>query len=58
MSQLLHGAQSDLGWMMGLTTLLFIASMVGWTMWAFAPSRRKAMEDAANMPLDGGDPWH
>lgn len=55
MSQILHGAETDLGWMMGWTTLLFVASMVGWTLWAYAPWRRQLMEDAGRIPLEGGD---
>jgi cbb3-type cytochrome oxidase subunit 3 len=55
MSQLLHGAESEMGWLMGWTTVLFFSSMVGWTLWAFSPSRREAMDEASRMPLDGGD---
>lgn len=55
MSQLMHGVHSDLGWLMGLTTLLFISSMVGWTVWAFAPSRRQLMDQASRIPFDGGE---
>ena len=55
MSQLLHGAESNLGWLMGWTTLLFFTSMVGWTLWAYAPSRRAAMDAASRIPLDDGE---
>lgn len=55
MSQLLHGAHTDLGWLMGLTTVFFICGMVGWTLWAFAPSRREAMERASRIPFEGGE---
>lgn len=55
MSQLMHGAHSDLGWLMGLTTILFISSMVGWTIWAFSPGRRELMDQASRIPFDGGE---
>ena len=55
MSQLLHGSHSELGWLMGLTTVLFVSCMVAWTVWAFAPSRRQAMEDASRIPFEGGE---
>ncbi|HHO49911.1 MAG TPA: cbb3-type cytochrome c oxidase subunit 3 [Deltaproteobacteria bacterium] len=52
MSQLLHGAESHLGWLMGWTTLLFFSSMIGWTWWAYAPSRRGLMERASQIPFE------
>lgn len=55
MSQIMHGATSDLGWLMGLTTVMFVTCMVGWTVWTFAPSRRQLMDEASRLPLEGGD---
>ncbi len=53
MSQLLHGAHSDHGLLMGLTTLLFFSTLVGWTLWAYAPWNREIIEQASRLPLDG-----
>lgn len=56
MNQVLReGAEmAQLGWLMGLTTILFFVTMVGWTLWAFAPSQKQRMEEDARIPLDGG----
>ncbi|MEN0064736.1 MAG: cbb3-type cytochrome c oxidase subunit 3 [Myxococcota bacterium] len=56
MSQLLHGAHSDLGLLMGLTTVLFFSALVGWTWWAFSPANREKLERASRLPLDDGGP--
>jgi len=40
-----------LGWVMGLTTLLFIGCFVGWTWWAYSRRNRERMEAAARLPL-------
>jgi cbb3-type cytochrome oxidase subunit 3 len=45
-----------LGWIMGVLTILFLACFLGWTWWAYAPSHRQRMDEAARMPLtDGGE---
>jgi cbb3-type cytochrome oxidase subunit 3 len=50
------GAETaQLGWVLGCTTAVFLASMVGWTWWAFAPSRSQQFVRAGRIPLDGGD---
>lgn len=53
MNQVLHaGAETaQLGVMLGFTTLIFLVAMVGWTWWAWAPSRREKMDQAALLPL-------
>ena len=57
MNQVLHaGAESArLGWLLGLTTLFFLVTMVGWIGWAWSPGRRVAMEAAGRLPLEGGE---
>lgn len=55
MSQLLHGAHSDMGLLMGLTTLLFFSTLVGWTLWAYAPGNRETIERASRLPFEGED---
>ena len=41
-------------WASAAMTALFVAVFLGWTAWAFWPSRKQAMEEAARMPLDDG----
>lgn len=49
-------AQStDLGWLMGVMTVVFLGVFVGWAIWAWMPSRKAAMEAAANLPLEGDE---
>jgi cbb3-type cytochrome oxidase subunit 3 len=57
MNQVLHaGAETaQLGTLLGFTTVFFAAVMVGWTVWAWTPGRRAAMEAAARLPLEGGE---
>ena len=43
------------GWLMGTMTIFFFGSFIGWTLWAWLPSNRAAMEAAARMPLDDGN---
>ena len=46
MSQLLHGAHSDLGLLMGITTVVFFSALVGWTIWR----SRLGIEQSSNKP--------
>ena len=57
MNQVLHaGAETaQLGFLMGITTVFFFVTMVGWTVWAFAPGRRVAFEAAGRLPFEGGE---
>jgi len=48
-----QGAETaQLGELLGFTTLFFLLVMVGWIVWAWAPSRREALDAAANLPLE------
>jgi cbb3-type cytochrome oxidase subunit 3 len=49
------GRQSELGWIMGIMTVLFLGSFLGWTWWAWSARNRQAMEEAARMPLNDGE---
>ncbi len=42
----------QLGWTMGVMTVVFMGAMIGWIAWVWSPSRRAAMEEAANMPFE------
>lgn len=48
---------TELGWLLGLTTLLFLGSFLGWIAWAWSPSNRETLDAASRQPLDddGGD---
>ena len=48
-------ASADLGTLMGLATVFFVACLVGWTLWALSPGRRRHLEAAGRIPLEGGD---
>ncbi len=39
-------------WIMGAMTVAFLVFFIGWTLWAYWPSRRAAMEEAAMLPFD------
>jgi len=54
-SQLLHGAHSDMGLLMGFTTVLFFGTLVAWTFWAYAPWNRQIIDEASRLPFDGED---
>ncbi|GDX81394.1 hypothetical protein LBMAG42_32050 [Deltaproteobacteria bacterium] len=59
MSEAIKGAaaqSTELGWLLGVMTIVFASVFVGWAVWAFLPSRRAAMEAAANLPLEGDEP--
>ncbi len=44
------------GWVMGVMTAVFLAVFVGWAWWAWRPANRRAMDEAAMLPLnDGGE---
>lgn len=45
-------AATDLGWLMGLVTVGFVAIFVGWAAWAYAPGRKAQLDAAARMPLE------
>ena len=45
-------AMAQLGSLMGVTTAMFLAIMVAWTIWAWAPSTRILMERSSRLPLE------
>jgi len=53
MNQVLHaGAETaQMGWMLGVTTVVFLTTMIGWGLWAWWPSRSADMEAASLLPL-------
>lgn len=44
----------QLGWLLGLMTLVFLVVFLGWAWWAFAPSRKTRMEEYGRIPFDEG----
>ncbi len=45
----------EMGWLLGLMTLVFLAFFIGWAWWAYSPKHREIMEEASRMPFtDGG----
>jgi cbb3-type cytochrome oxidase subunit 3 len=45
-------ASVEMGWLLGLMTVLFFVAFLGWTWWAYAPSRRELMEEYGNIPFE------
>ncbi len=53
MTVLRDGAEfANMGWVMGVMTLAFMITMVGWVIWTWMPSRRALHEAAARLPLE------
>jgi len=48
-------ASTDLGWVLGLTTALFLAAFTGWILYALAPANAATFRAAARLPLDSSD---
>lgn len=46
---------TDKGWLLGLTTLFFLLSFVGWAVWAYHPALRSSWEACGRIPLEDED---
>ncbi len=58
MNPILHeaGANSELGWLMGVTTVVFVAAFLFWIWWAWTARHKARWEADSRLPLnDGGD---
>lgn len=44
----------QLGWLLGVMTVVFFAVFLAWTWWAYAPSRREKMERYGRIPFEEG----
>ena len=44
----------ELGWLLGVMTVVFLGVFLGWTWWAYAPSRKERMDRYARIPFDEG----
>ena len=47
------GASVAMGWLSGLMTAVFFAAFLYWIWYAYAPSRKPLMDEAALIPFDG-----
>jgi cbb3-type cytochrome oxidase subunit 3 len=46
----------QLGWLLGVMTVVFFAVFLAWIWYAWSPANRAAMEEARHMPFtEGGD---
>jgi len=54
MNPLIREAASsvDMGWLLGLMTVVFLLAFLWWIWWAYAPSRRSLMEEYGRIPFD------
>lgn len=43
---------ASMGWLLGLTTFLFMALFAGWVVWLWSPSQARAMDAASLLPLE------
>lgn len=48
-------ASVQMGWLLGAVTILFFASFLYWIWYAYAPSRKQFMDEAALIPFEGGE---
>ena len=58
MNPLLNEAAGSvqLGWLMGVMTVVFFAAFLAWVWYAYRPKHREMMEEIAQMPfMEGGD---
>lgn len=58
MNTLLRAAQESvqLGWLLGLMTVVFLVVFLAWVWWACHPANAELMEEASMMPFtDGGE---
>ena len=57
MNPLLTAAASSIGlrWLLGVTTVLFLACYAGWAAWAYASHNKQRMDEAGKLPLVLGD---
>lgn len=44
-----------LGWLLGIMTVFFLVSFLGWIWWAYTPSHRAMMDEAALLPFTDGE---
>ncbi len=57
MNELTHAAAASIGlrWLLGATTVIFLACFAGWAMWAYASHNKQRMDEAGRLPLVLGD---
>lgn len=48
-------ASVQMGWLLGVVTVLFFVSFLYWVWYAYAPSRKQIMHEASLIPFDGGE---
>jgi cbb3-type cytochrome oxidase subunit 3 len=44
-----------LGWLLGIMTVFFLCSFLGWVWWAYTPRHKAMMEAAALLPFSDGE---
>jgi len=45
----------EMGWLLGVMTVVFLVFFVGWVVWAYSPKRKEQLEEAGRLPfMDGG----
>ena len=44
-----------MGWLLGAMTIVFFAAFLYWVWYAYAPSHKSRLDQAALLPFDGGE---
>jgi cytochrome c oxidase cbb3-type subunit 4 len=44
-----------LGWLLGIMTVFFLVSFLGWVWWAYTPRHKAMMDEAAMLPFTDGE---
>ena len=48
-------ASVEMGWLLGAMTAVFFLAFVYWVWYAYAPSHRERLDEAALLPFEGGE---
>jgi cbb3-type cytochrome oxidase subunit 3 len=56
MNTLIREAASsvEMGWLLGVMTVFFLAFFLGWTWWAYHPKNKERLEEAGRIPFNDG----
>ena len=57
MNPLLREAANSiqLGWLLGILTVLFLATFLYWVWWAYSPANKESHDEAAQLPFMDGE---
>jgi cbb3-type cytochrome oxidase subunit 3 len=44
-----------LGWLLGVMTVFFLISFLGWVWWTYTPGHKAMLDEAAMLPFNDGE---